>query len=214
MVTRLVACGGPLSWHYVAVGGLVLHPRTLAVPRTPISLNNWNTRCWLRWNRNKPWISPGEHLEDHSSHHPDFRLRRGHREACSSGKRAILNLHARHGSRLSRRFKPAVPGGYRLEFLRRAQRELNLTAEQRERVEKIFSQSQERTKRLMEPVTPHLREELDRAKREFSEILTPPQRARFDELLKQRVRDQRREKGSRAQEKEAPVEPPARSTDN
>jgi len=110
--------------------------------------------------------------------------------------------------------QPAVPGGYRLEFLRRAQRELNLTAEQRERVEKIFSQSQERTKRLMEPVAPHLREELDRAKREFSEILTPPQRLRLDELLKQRAKDQRREKSPRAQEKEAPVEPPTRSPAN
>ena len=110
--------------------------------------------------------------------------------------------------------QPAVPGGYRLEFLKRAQRELELTAEQREKVEKIFSQSQERTKRLMEPVTPHLREELDRAKREFSEILTPPQRLRFDELLKQRARDQRRDKVPRAQEKDAPVEQPARSPAN
>ena len=110
--------------------------------------------------------------------------------------------------------QPSVPGGYRLEFLRRAQRELNLTGEQRERVEKIFGQSQERTKRLMEPVAPHLRDELERAKLEFREILTPAQRARFDELLKQRVRDQRRDKGPRAQEKEAPVEQPARSTTN
>jgi len=109
---------------------------------------------------------------------------------------------------------PTAPGGYRLEFLRRAQRELNLTAEQRERVEKVFSQSQERTKRLMEPVTPHLREELDRAKREFSEILMPPQRLRFDELLKQRAKDQRRDKGPHAQEKEAPVENPSQSPAN
>ena len=109
---------------------------------------------------------------------------------------------------------PTTPGGYRLEFLRRAERELKLSAEQRERVDLIFSQSQERTKRLMEPVTPHLREELDRAKREFCEILTPPQRLRFDEILKQRAKDQRRDKGPRAQEKEMPVEQPARSPSN
>jgi Spy/CpxP family protein refolding chaperone len=108
----------------------------------------------------------------------------------------------------------AAPGGYRLEFLRHAQRELNLTGEQRERVEKIFKQSQERTKQLMEPVTPHLREELERAKLEFREVLTPAQQARFEELLKQRVRDQRREKGTRAHDKEAPVEPPTRSPRN
>ena len=110
--------------------------------------------------------------------------------------------------------QPSVPGGYRLEFLRRAQRELSLTGEQQAQVERIFSQSQERTKRLMEPVAPHLREELDRAKLEFREVLTPAQRSRFDELLKQRVREQRRDKGTRAYEKEVPVEPPPRSTAN
>lgn len=110
--------------------------------------------------------------------------------------------------------QPSVPGGYRLEFLRRAQRELNLTGEQQEQVERIFSRSQERTKQLMEPVAPHLREELDRAKLEFREVLTPAQRARFDELMKQRVRDQRRDKGTRAHEKEVPVDPPTRSPAN
>ena len=110
--------------------------------------------------------------------------------------------------------QPAGQGGYRLEFLRRAQRELNLTGEQRERVEKVFSQSQERTKRLMEPVAPHLREEFERSKLEFREILTPAQQARFDELLKQRARDQHRDKPSRSHEKEAPVEPLVRSTNN
>jgi len=110
--------------------------------------------------------------------------------------------------------QPASAGGFRLEFLRRAQKELALTGEQRERVEKIFSQSQERTKELMEPVAPLLREELERAKLEFREVLTPAQRTRFDELLKQRVRDSRRDKGSRAHEKDAPVEPTAPSTNN
>ncbi len=110
--------------------------------------------------------------------------------------------------------QPAGQGGYRLEFLRRAQRELILTGEQRERVEKVFSQSQERTKRLMEPVAPHLREEFERSKVEFREILTPAQQARFDELLKQRARDQHRDKSSRAHEKELPAETLARSTNN
>jgi Spy/CpxP family protein refolding chaperone len=110
--------------------------------------------------------------------------------------------------------QPANAGGFRLEFLRRAQKELALTGEQRERVEKIFSQSQERTKQLMEPVAPRLREELERAKLEFREVLTPAQQARFDELLKQRVRDSRRDKGSRVHEKDIPVESPARSTTN
>ena len=77
------------------------------------------------------------------------------------------------------------PGGLRLEFLRRTQRELNLTAEQRERVDKILKQSQEHTRKLMEPIAPLLHQELERAKAEFREVLTPEQQARFDELLKQ-----------------------------
>jgi Spy/CpxP family protein refolding chaperone len=79
-------------------------------------------------------------------------------------------------------------GGMRLEFLRRMQRDLDLTAEQRERVDKILKQSQDRTRKLMEPVSPQLHQELQRAKAEFREALTAPQQARFDELLKQQQR--------------------------
>jgi Spy/CpxP family protein refolding chaperone len=86
------------------------------------------------------------------------------------------------------------PGGMRFEFLRRTQRELNLTAEQRERVDKILKQSQERTRKLMEPMTPQLHQELQRAKAEFREVLTSEQQTHFDELLKQqqRFREQHR----------------------
>lgn len=77
------------------------------------------------------------------------------------------------------------PGGMRLEFLRRMQRELNLSAEQRERVDKILKQSQERTRKVMEPVGPQLHQELQRAKAEFREVLTSEQQTHFDELLKQ-----------------------------
>src|SRR5262249_43088824 len=82
-------------------------------------------------------------------------------------------------------FQPVSPNGFRLEFLRRAQRELNLTGEQRERVERIMSESQERTRKLMEPVAPELREEFQRTKEHFRAVLTPEQRVRFDELWKQ-----------------------------
>jgi Spy/CpxP family protein refolding chaperone len=76
-------------------------------------------------------------------------------------------------------------GGMRLEFLRRMQRDLDLTADQREHIDKILKQSQERTRKLMEPVSPQLHQELQRAKAEFREALMPQQQTRFDELLKQ-----------------------------
>jgi hypothetical protein len=76
----------------------------------------------------------------------------------------------------------------RLEFLRRMQRELELTAGQREQMDRILKQSQERTRKLMEPVAPQLHQELQRAKAEFREALTSAQQARFDELVKQQQR--------------------------
>ena len=85
---------------------------------------------------------------------------------------------------MSRSSQPPSPGGARVEFLRRMTRELDLTTEQRERVDKIIRESQERTKKISEPVAPLLRQETVRAKQEFREALTPEQRARFDELVK------------------------------
>src|SRR5205085_7128081 len=75
-------------------------------------------------------------------------------------------------------------GGLRLEFLRRTQRELDLSMEQRERIDKILKDSQERSRKIMEPVTPELHAELQRTKEEFRQVLTPEQRIRFEELMK------------------------------
>jgi Spy/CpxP family protein refolding chaperone len=91
--------------------------------------------------------------------------------------------------------KPAPPasvGGMRIEFLRRAGRELNLTDEQRERINKIFRDSQERSKKIMEPIAPQMREELRRTRMEFVDVLTPEQRARFAQLAKQQQQQQQR----------------------
>jgi Spy/CpxP family protein refolding chaperone len=78
------------------------------------------------------------------------------------------------------------PGGLRLEFMRRAQRDLDLSPGQRERVDKILKESQERTRKIMEPVAEDLRAELERTKQEFQEVLTAEQRARFEELMRKR----------------------------
>ncbi|HWW03620.1 MAG TPA: hypothetical protein VNZ64_28210 [Candidatus Acidoferrum sp.] len=85
-------------------------------------------------------------------------------------------------------------GGLRLEFLRRIQRDLDLTPEQRERIDKILKESQEHTRKLMEPISPALKEEFQRTKEEFRQVLTAEQRARFDELFKhqQRPHEQQR----------------------
>jgi len=89
------------------------------------------------------------------------------------------------------------PGGMRLEFLRRIQRELDLSAEQRERIDRILKQSQDRTRKLMEPVAPQLRLELQRAKADFREALTPQQQERFDTMLKQQQHFKEHRSGGR-----------------
>jgi Spy/CpxP family protein refolding chaperone len=76
------------------------------------------------------------------------------------------------------------PSGMRFEFLRRVQRDLDLTAEQREQIDRVLKESQERTRKIMEPVAPQFHAELQRAKEEFRAVLTPQQQQRFDDLVK------------------------------
>jgi len=83
------------------------------------------------------------------------------------------------------RLGPVSPSGMRVEVLRRVERELDLTPDQRAQVDAIISASQERTKKLMEPIAPQLHAELQQAKEAVRAVLTPEQRPRFDELLKQ-----------------------------
>jgi hypothetical protein len=108
-------------------------------------------------------------------------------------------LLVRHAERLDVRLarrppvgpRPGVlanPAGQRLEFLRRAERDLDLTPDQRAQIDHVLKESQERTRRLMEPVAPGLRMEFQRAKDEFRAVLMPGQRVRFDELMKHQHR--------------------------
>ena len=80
----------------------------------------------------------------------------------------------------------AGPAGVmRIDFLRRMERELDLTPEQRDPIDRILKDAQERTKKLMDTVEPRRREEFKRTVEEFQAVLTPEQHKRFDELVKQ-----------------------------
>jgi Spy/CpxP family protein refolding chaperone len=86
-------------------------------------------------------------------------------------------------------------GSLRIEFLRRAERELDLTTGQREQIDRILSASQDRTKKIMEPVAPRMRELMQQTKDQVRAVLTPEQQKRFDEMAKaqqQRPHDQKR----------------------
>lgn len=86
---------------------------------------------------------------------------------------------------------PVSPGGLRLALLRQMQSVLNLTPEQNQRIDTIIRQGQERTRQVMDPVRPQIQEELRKVMAAFRETLTPEQRARFEELLKQQRQNRR-----------------------
>lgn len=96
-------------------------------------------------------------------------------------------MEPRQRTSVARPNQPPSPGRQRLEFLRRAQRELDLNAVQREHIDKVLKDSQERSRKLMEPIAPQLRLELERTKQEFRQELTAEQQKKFDELLKKQA---------------------------
>jgi Spy/CpxP family protein refolding chaperone len=85
------------------------------------------------------------------------------------------------------------PNEQRTEFLRHITRQLELTPEQREKVEAIIRDSQQRTKNLWEPVAAKMGAELRKTDDRIREVLTPEQRQKFDEM-RARLRDNRPEK--------------------
>jgi hypothetical protein len=81
-----------------------------------------------------------------------------------------------------------VPQRFRTEMLARMTDELELSDEQRKRIDAVLEESQERNREIMALVGPELRDEFRRAIRQIREQLNAEQRARFDELLNQRNR--------------------------
>jgi hypothetical protein len=80
----------------------------------------------------------------------------------------------------------AVPQFLRKEFLENLDREVNLTPDQRARIEQIIREGQERNRQLWERIAPELRKEIAEARRQIQAVLRPNQRPQFEELMKQR----------------------------
>lgn len=72
----------------------------------------------------------------------------------------------------------------RMEFLLRVRKELDLSPEQHERVEKIIREGQERSRKLWEGVAPEMRAELQSVHARIRAELSPEQRRRFEQLLR------------------------------
>jgi len=72
------------------------------------------------------------------------------------------------------------------ELLRRMGRDLDLTPEQRQHIEKIIADSQERTKAIWKPISQSMGREIQRVHGEIRDQLTPGQQQKYDVLIKQR----------------------------
>ena len=98
----------------------------------------------------------------------------------------------------------------RPEFLRRMQKQLDLTASQRDEIAKIMKASQERNRPLWDQIAPQMREEVKRVREEMRQVLTPDQQKKFDEMLKFRPR-KADGAGARGRPARPPLESPAQT---
>ena len=116
--------------------------------------------------------------------HPD-RVKERHRRQPGTGLPSWHPQRKDFGQSASRELQPTLDGR-RVDFVLSVHQELKLTPEQRERIEKIVREGQEQTKALWEGISPKLRKEMQDVKDRIRVELTPEQKARFEELLKQR----------------------------
>lgn len=78
-----------------------------------------------------------------------------------------------------------VPRVISEEFIRKLDTEMDLTSGQRTRIREIIAEGQARNKESWDRIAPDLRREMVETQRRIREILTPEQRAKFEELMKQ-----------------------------
>jgi hypothetical protein len=81
---------------------------------------------------------------------------------------------------------PRPPGLERMNLLRRMAQQLDLREDQRKNIAQILRESESRVRELWEPIAPDVQAESARVRERIRQVLTPDQRKKFEELLKQR----------------------------
>jgi hypothetical protein len=83
---------------------------------------------------------------------------------------------------------PALPISFekRMEYVDKLDKEIQLTGEQRKKVENIIAASQARIKDVWRDCEPQLKEEYRRTRKEISEILSPEQQEKMKHFRKDR----------------------------
>jgi hypothetical protein len=104
---------------------------------------------------------------------------------CAGAATGMLLLRA-----YFQRHPPAVtnvapaPVWARLEFMRHAQKQLDLSEAQHEKIDRIITEGQNRLRSLWEPVAPEMQSALRQIREGVLAELNPQQRACFEELSK------------------------------
>jgi Spy/CpxP family protein refolding chaperone len=78
------------------------------------------------------------------------------------------------------------PGLLNRQFVLGLDRQLKLTREQREKVEKLMVEGQERIRQMRSKLEPEMRKEMHSVNEQIKTLLTPEQREQFERIMKQR----------------------------
>ncbi len=109
---------------------------------------------------------------------------------------AVTRIRSRQAVRAELAARSPLPAiaWQRYEFLRRAQRDLKLSEEQKARIDGLVKESQERFRKVWEPIAPQARAEFEALREQIRTELKPEQQLRFNELLKKAEKERRRQR--------------------
>ena len=93
-------------------------------------------------------------------------------------------VYQRTDERRQKQFVPPPPPIIRRDFVDRMQHEIQLTSEQRDRLEKTITESQERVRILWQLVGPEMAEEKRHLMEDIRQQLRPDQLDKFEQLMK------------------------------
>ena len=99
------------------------------------------------------------------------------------GPRLPVAKQPREQERFPQPIQMPPHAGLRTNFVERLARDLELTPDQRRRIERIVSESQERTKELWKEHGQPFRKEIQETKERIRAALTPGQREKFEEMM-------------------------------
>jgi hypothetical protein len=107
------------------------------------------------------------------------------------------------------RAEPMQPWMLREQFRAELDRRLDLTPDQNARIERVMHEGQERVKEIWSLVGPEMQAELRAVREEIRRELTPEQRRRFDEMMRnRRMPPMEMERPLRRPDRQPPGRPP------